>query len=182
MTLIVINELEITPINYPLLLFTSNEKQFRQYVTQLLADDLHEYVNYAFYVRPDTTQELVNMYTAPLEERRRVARKFLQNISVEERLESVSVEERLESIQPEEIVKRLDGDEIEALQRLLSEKKLWLDLITAGSATERITTLETIDDELRPTFVAKENRERLLDGLDEQEQAIVNIWLAKLIE
>lgn len=170
-TLIVINELEIVPINYPLLLFTSNEKQFRQYVTQLLDDDLQEYVNYAFHIRPDATQELVNMYTAPLEERRRAAQKFLRNISVEE---------RLESLQPEEIVQRLNAKEIATMQQLLSERRIWLRLEAAATATQRIVIIKKMEDELRPIFLIEENRKRLLDNLDEQEQAIFNAWLAKL--
>lgn len=56
--IIVINELPMTPKNYPLLLFTSSKKLFRSFLQVVLAEESHHvYLQYAYFAQPTIAKE-----------------------------------------------------------------------------------------------------------------------------
>ncbi len=59
--LIVVNALAIGPKNYPLLLFASSKRKFRQFLAQLVAERNYVYLTYAYHVQPKMTQEVIDM-------------------------------------------------------------------------------------------------------------------------
>ena len=105
-TIIVINELPLTNINIPLILFAGNEAKFREAVLQLLAENNVEYVSYALLIRPQQTQELAEMTNRYEENMKIIARDMgadmIKYIDPELRLEGISPELRLEGIEPKE--------------------------------------------------------------------------------
>lgn len=58
---IVINELPIIPRNYPLLVFASNQRKFRAFLEQMIAEGKRTYIRYAYEVRPQVTKEVLTM-------------------------------------------------------------------------------------------------------------------------
>ncbi|MEM7534689.1 MAG: DUF4351 domain-containing protein [Chloroflexota bacterium] len=63
--LIVINELPIIPLNYPLLLFASSERVFRAFLQQVVENENYSYQWYALKVRPQLTREVIRMAGLP---------------------------------------------------------------------------------------------------------------------
>jgi hypothetical protein len=59
--LIVINELPIIPKNYPLLLFASSDRKFREFLEQVVGAGNSTYIRYAYEVRPKVTKEVLTM-------------------------------------------------------------------------------------------------------------------------
>lgn len=59
--LIVINELPIIPKNYPLLLFASSDRKFREFLEQVVVAGNSTYIRYAYEVRPKVTKEVLTM-------------------------------------------------------------------------------------------------------------------------
>ena len=59
--MIVVNELPLLPKNYPLLLFASSKRKFRQFLTQLVAERNYVYLTYAYYAQPKMTEEFIDM-------------------------------------------------------------------------------------------------------------------------
>ena len=63
--LIVVNELSIIPVNYPLLVFASSERKFRAFLEQIIAEGDATYIRYAYNVRPKETKEVLTMAGIP---------------------------------------------------------------------------------------------------------------------
>lgn len=58
---VVINELPIVPKNYPLLLFASSIRKFREFLEQVVMEKNSTYIQYAYEVRPKITREVLTM-------------------------------------------------------------------------------------------------------------------------
>lgn len=60
--IIAINELPVIEQNYPLLLFASNKRKFREFLTQYLEEEKsYSYLSYAYRNQPQITREVLNM-------------------------------------------------------------------------------------------------------------------------
>lgn len=59
--LIVINELPVIPKNYPLRLFASSIRKFREFLEQVVMEKNSTYIQYAYEVRPKITREVLTM-------------------------------------------------------------------------------------------------------------------------
>jgi len=112
--LFVINELPMEPKYYPLLLFASSKKKFRQFVEQIVSEDNTVYIYYAHFVDYELTEEVLEMagkrssYQKNME---RVAQDLLSVIGKDKLLEMVTPEERLRGLPPEERVRGLTLEE-----------------------------------------------------------------------
>jgi len=117
--IIVINELAIIPRNYPLLVFASSEKVFRQFLRQTFKEENFQYIRYAYAVQPKVTKEELAMAGR----HHRLSREDLEFIaqdigselvtffSIEERLKGLDLEERLHGLSLEERLKGLNSEE-----------------------------------------------------------------------
>lgn len=129
--LIVLNELPILPKNYPLLLFVSSDRKFRQFLKKLIVEGNTKYLRYAYQVRPQMTREVLTMAGISTSISRKdlefmagdigpdlvpflqpedllkgmdaeKQRRLLSLLSVEERLSGISTEELIKGIRPEQ--------------------------------------------------------------------------------
>jgi len=112
--LIVINELKITPKNYPLLLFASSKKKFKEVLLDTVKNNCFDaYVEFAYRVNPKITKEVIEMtgYGLSKEKLEFIANdigpKLLPFIPREELLKHLTVEERLANLTADELRKRL---------------------------------------------------------------------------
>jgi hypothetical protein len=109
--IIAINELEIIERNYPLLVFASSERKFRQFLKQTFDERNFDYVPYAYAVRPEITKEELAMAGRHQRLSRRELQFIAQDIgaelitflSPEERLRGLSVTERIQDLNPNEL-------------------------------------------------------------------------------
>lgn len=124
--IIVINELEVSAKNYPLLLFASSEQKFRQFLRQTLDEGNLIYVRFAYYVRSQVTKEVLAMagkYRLPKKNLEFIAKdigtELLPFLSPEDRLRGLSANEILKHLNPEEIARGLSAEERGMLKQLL---------------------------------------------------------------
>lgn len=204
-TLVVINELPETAENYPLLLFAGNEKKFREVFLKLLAENRLEFVSYALRVRPHLTEDLLVMNGIYEDNLKIIARdmgedilphispeKRLQGISPEKRLQGISPEKRLEGISPDylldhllsqmssgQVVELMSVEEVALLKKLRAEKMIFNKLDALSTAEERIGLIEALAADDRAIALDEENREKLLEGLDDAEQSKLLAWIAE---
>ena len=127
--LIVINELPIEPKNYPLLLFASSKKKFRQFLEQIVKEDNSAYIYYAYRIDPELTKEVLEMagksssYQKNLEFiAKDIGEKLIPFLSKEEMLKHITPEERLIGLTPEERLIGLTPEELRKIKQLLEEK------------------------------------------------------------
>ena len=112
--LFVSNELVIEPKNYPLLLFASSKKKFRQFVERIVSEDNTVYIYYAHFPDYELTEEVLEMagrqssYQKNLE---RVTQDLLTIIGKEKLLKMMTPEERVRGLLPEERVRGLLPEE-----------------------------------------------------------------------
>jgi len=137
--LIVINELPIEPKNYPLLLFASSKKKFRQFLERIIQEDNSAYIYYAYRIDPKLTKEVLEVagksssYQKNLEFiAKDIGKELIPFLSTEERLigltpeelvRTLTPEERLVGMTPEELARALTPEERKKLKQLLEEEK-----------------------------------------------------------
>jgi len=116
--LIVINELPILPKNYPLLLFTSSAKQFRQFVQQVVKEENWDYIRFAYRLRPKITKEVLAMagkHSIPRKDLEFMAKdigpEILPYLNEEDLLKHLSPEARLRGLNPEDLLKQLSPED-----------------------------------------------------------------------
>jgi len=131
--LIVINELDIIPKNYPLLLFASSKRKFREFLQDAINRNSEAYVAFAYLVEPKIAEEVTmntkfNLPQKKLEDIASVLgarlapflkEDILRCLSPEERLEGLSPEKRLEGLSVEEILSGLNDEKRKQLQLFL---------------------------------------------------------------
>ncbi|MBC8231181.1 hypothetical protein H8E77_16635 [bacterium] len=131
--LIVINELDIIPKNYPLLLFASSKRKFREFLQDAINRNSEAYVAFAYLVEPKIAEEVTmntkfNLPQKKLEDIANVLgarlapflkEDILRCLSPEERLEGLSPQKRLEGLRVEEILSGLNDEKRKQLQLLL---------------------------------------------------------------
>jgi hypothetical protein len=125
--LLVCNELEIEPKNYPLLLFASSEEKFRQFVERIVAEDNDVMIYYALRSNPETTSEVLTMagkLTAYEKHIKSLADHLggdiLKYITPEEMAAVMTPQQRLEGLTPEQRLEGLTPEAKEKLRRLLN--------------------------------------------------------------
>ncbi len=125
--LFVCNELELTPKNYPLLLFAASKEKFRQFVEQIVGEDNITYIYYASRVEPTVTKEVLkmarkqNLYEKQLQRIvDSMGADLLQKMTPEERMHGLTVSERLAGLSPEDL-RALDPKVKAALLEMLNQ-------------------------------------------------------------
>ena len=171
-TIIVINELPLTNINIPLILFAGNEAKFREAVLQLLAENNVEYVSYALLIRPQQTQELAEMTNRYEENMKIIARDMGADM-----IKHMEPEVIISALTPEQLIASLSMEDIERLRQLKSEKTVWHDLHALNMAQDRIKLLEILPDTDRLPMLNSAKLDQLVKGLDKTEQAVFITWL-----
>jgi hypothetical protein len=134
--LFVCNELELTPKNYPLLLFATSKEKFRQFVERIIGEDNLTYIYYASRVEPEITKEVLkmagkqNLYEKQLQRiidsmgadllEKMTPEERVHGLTVSERVRGLTVSERLAGLDPEDL-HALDPEEKAALLQLLNQ-------------------------------------------------------------
>jgi hypothetical protein len=104
--LIVINELPILAKHYPLLLFASSERKFRQFLERIIAEGNTRYIRYAYEIRPQLTREVLTMAGISTSISRKdlefmagdIGRELVGVMSPEEVLEGMDAEKQLQPL------------------------------------------------------------------------------------
>ena len=128
--IIAINELEVTPKNYPLLMFATSKQQFEEFLRDAVDrndSDHNPVITFAYFLR----SELIREIDMPLKNRlskealdiiiEDIGDEILSRFSVDEIASRLSPEERLTGLSPEAIVSRLSPEERRQLQQLLEK-------------------------------------------------------------
>ncbi len=125
--LFVCNELELTPKNYPLLLFATSKEKFRQFVERIVGEDNLTYIHYASRVEPEITKEVLRMAGKQSLYDKQLQRiidsmgtDLLEKMTPEERMRGLTVSERLAGLNIEDL-RALDPEEKAALLQLLNQ-------------------------------------------------------------
>ena len=95
----------------------------------------------------------------------------------ERRMEGIAPEQRMEGIAPEERIDGLDVEDLEALSRVINEQMRWHWVHQADSAARRINVIKDMSRLDRLAVLSQDNREQLLEGLDEGEQTQLLSWI-----
>ena len=139
--LFVNNELTIEPKNYPLLLFASSKKKFRQFVERIVSEDNTVYIYYAYRIDPELTKEVLEMtgkqnsYRKNLEFiAKDIGEELIPFLSKEEMLKHITHEDLVRVLTPEERVRGLTLEDIRRLDTPTLEKLK--QLIFSTSKTE----------------------------------------------
>ena len=146
--IIAINELEVTPKNYPLLMFATSKQKFEEFLRDAIDQDDSDdnpVITFAYFLRSEIIREInmpVKSYLSKealdiiiedigdeilsrfsMDEilSRFSVDEIASRLSPEERLTGLSPEERLTGLSPEDIVSRLSPEERKQLQRLLEQ-------------------------------------------------------------
>lgn len=125
--LFVCNELEVTPKNYPFLLFAASKEKFRQFVEQIVDADNMAYIYYAARVEPTVTKEVLKMARKQSLYEKQLQRivdsmgtDLLEKMTPEERMHGLTVSERLAGLSLEDL-RTLDPKVKAALLELLNQ-------------------------------------------------------------
>ena len=125
--LFVCNELELTPKNYPLLLFATSKEKFRQFVERIIGEDNLTYIHYASRVEPEITKEVLKMAGKQSLYEKQLRRiidsmgaDLLEKMTPEERMRGLTVSERLAGLDIEDL-RALDPEEKAVLLQLLNQ-------------------------------------------------------------
>jgi len=128
--LIVINELDITPKNYPLLMFASSKKKFKEFLLDTVKNNCFDaYVEFAYRVNPQMTKEVIEMAGYGLSKEKLefivndIGQKLLPLFPKEELLKHLTIEDRLADITAEERLAGLTADELRKRLKELEEQK-----------------------------------------------------------
>ena len=119
--IVAINELEVTPKNYPLLMFATSKRKFVAFLRNAVGQDDSDdnpIITFAYFLKSDLIKEL-NM---PLKNRlSKEALAFIIEDIGDEILPCFSADERLTGLSVEERVAGLSPEERRQLQRLLEQ-------------------------------------------------------------
>jgi len=142
--LIVVNELELIPKNYPLLLFASSEKKFEELLLDMVKNNcLDAYVELAYHVNPEKTKEVIEMSGWLTEDKlqfmaKDIGPKLLPLIPKEELLNQLSIEDRFTGLTTEDRLAGLTAED--RLTGLTAEDRLAG--LTAEDLRKRLEELE----------------------------------------
>jgi len=114
----VANELEITPKNYPLLMFASSKKKFKEFLLDTVENNCFDaYVEFAYRVNPEITKEVTEMAGYGLSKKKLqfmaddIGPKLLPFIPKEELLKKLTLDDWLQHMEVEELLKKLTLEE-----------------------------------------------------------------------
>ncbi len=137
--IIAINELEVTPKNYPLLMFATSKQKFEEFLRDAINRDDNDYnpvITFAYFLKSELIREIDMPLKSYLSKEaldiiiedigdeilsRFSMDEILSRFSVDEIAARLSPEERLTGLSPEDIVSRLSPEERKQLQRLLEQ-------------------------------------------------------------
>lgn len=137
--IIAINELEVTPKNYPLLMFATSKQKFEEFLRDAINRDDNDYnpvITFAYFLKSELTREIDMPLKSYLSKEaldiiiedigdeilsRFSMDEILSRFNVDEIAARLSPEERLTGLSPEDIVSRLSPEERKQLQRLLEQ-------------------------------------------------------------
>jgi hypothetical protein len=134
--IIAINQLEVTPENYPFLMFASSKTKFMAFLRDAIGRDDSDddpILTYTYFLRPDLPEEIKMSIKNRLSEEAldfiiaEIGDKIASRLSVEERLNGLSSEdsedseERLSGLSPDELISALTPEQRRQLQRLLEQ-------------------------------------------------------------
>lgn len=132
--LIVVNELPITPLNYPLLVFAASEQKFREFLQQVIAKGDATYIRYAYEVRPQVTKEVLTMAGVPSS----LTREDLEFMAEDIGVEMIGV------MKPDDVMKGLNVDKQQQLfSQMLSTTNIE-DLLNQISPEQRKRLFELV--------------------------------------
>lgn len=136
--LIVINELPLEPKNYPLLLFASSKKKFRQFLERIVKEkdeakpasfDNSAYIYYAYRIDPELTKEVLEMAGKSSSYRKNlefiakdIGKELIPLLGTEDRVRGLTPDERLRGLEAEDILHGLDSETQEKLKQLLNNR------------------------------------------------------------
>lgn len=107
--LIVINELEIIPKNYPLLMFASSKKKFKEFLLDTVKNKCFDaYVAFAYRVNPEITKEVIEVAGYGLSKEKLefmandIGPKLLPFLRKEDLLKHLTIEDRLKGLTAED--------------------------------------------------------------------------------
>ncbi len=140
--IIVINELPIEVRTYPLLIFASEEKKFREFLRTILKEERPEYLVYAYRVRPKVTKEELEMagnVRGLSQEQLQfmaqdIGKELVTFLKPEERLAGLAPQERLAGLAPKERLAGLKAQEVFGNYRP-EEIRRYLEQLEQGKAT-----------------------------------------------
>ena len=146
--IIAINQLEVTPENYPFLMFASSKTKFMAFLRDAIGRDDSDddpILTYTYFLRPDLPEEIKMSIKNRISEEAldfiiadigdKIASRLsveerlnglsseerLNGLSSEERLNGLSSEERLNGLSPDELISALTPEQRRQLQRLLEQ-------------------------------------------------------------
>jgi hypothetical protein len=121
--LIVVNELTILPTNYPLLLFASSAKKFRQFLQQVVFEKNWNYIHFAYRLRPRITKEVLTM--AGINSLPKKDLEFIAKDIGVEILPYLDKADLLKQLSLEDLLRGLNVEELRKLKQLIEnlEKK-----------------------------------------------------------
>ena len=139
--LFVCNELELTPKNYPLLLFATSKEKFRQFVERIIGEDNLTYIHYASRVEPEITKEVLKMAGKQSLYEKQLRRiidsmgaDLLEKMTPEERMRGLTVSERMRGLTVSEMLAELNIEDLRALDP--EEKAALLQLLNQPDKTQ----------------------------------------------
>ena len=139
--LFVCNELELTPKNYPLLLFATSKEKFRQFVERIVGEDNLTYIHYASRVEPEITKEVLKMAGKQSLYEKQLRRiidsmgaDLLEKMTPEERMRGLTVSERVRGLTVSEMLAGLNIEDLRALDP--EEKAALLQLLNQPDKTQ----------------------------------------------
>jgi hypothetical protein len=130
--------MDITLKNYPLLMFTSSKRKFREFLRDAIKSNSATYVTFAYLVEPEIAEEVTmdSEFNLPKKNLEAIAKimgarlmpflnkeDILKRLSLKERLEGLSLEERLEGLSAEEILSGLSDEKRKQIQLLLESQR-----------------------------------------------------------
>ena len=137
--IIAINELEVTPKNYPLLMFATSKQKFEEFLRDAVDQNDSDHdpvITFAYFLRSELIREIDMPLKSHLSKEaldiiiedigdeilsRFSVDEILSRFNVDEIASRLSPEERLTGLSPEEIVSRLSPEERRQLQQLLEK-------------------------------------------------------------
>ena len=126
--LIVINELEITPKNYPLLAFASSKKKFKEFLLDTVKNNCFDaYVEFAYRVNPEITKEVTEMAGYGLSKKKLqfmandIGPKLLPFIPKEKLLKQLTLDDLLKHLTLEDRLAGLTAEDRIKLKQLLED-------------------------------------------------------------
>jgi hypothetical protein len=128
--IIAINQLEVTPENYPFLMFASSKVKFMEFLRDAIGRDDSDddaILTYTYFLRPDLPEEMNMSIKNRLSKEalafmiEDIGDEILDCFSTEEIASRLSPEERLNGLSSEELVSALTPEQRRQLQQLLEQ-------------------------------------------------------------